>query len=462
MIVFFLGMIFVSNSKAQAVAINTTGTAADPSAMLDVVSNSKGILFPRMNKSQREGITAPATGLLVFQNAPDSIGFYYYSGTQWLWLTGQDDKNWTRVGNNIFNTNTGGNVGIGVIVPTRTLSVNGSANIDNADFNNGTVANTLTFGNNSGEGIGSRRTSGANQYGLDFYTASTNRFSITNGGNVGIGTTQPNALLQFDNSVQNRKLVLWELNNNDHQYYGFGINGGVLRYQTASLVDDHVFYAGASPTVSNEIMRIKGDGNVGIGTALPTANLQVNGSFRLVNGTQAANRVLRSDANGVGTWQNDNTIQAAVVGTISGVGVNVPYASMGVGAAGGALYTNSFIDLPPGKWIVFTNWLIQAVPIVNADNSIWLRTYIGDSNVSSGGTSDYLFGSGGLVSGIISAGDLYSMCSGQFLINNTTTATKRYYFWVAAQRSPGLISTIVVSSFGGFWGENQVFAVPMN
>jgi hypothetical protein len=28
MIVFFLGMIFVSNSKAQAVAINTTGTAA--------------------------------------------------------------------------------------------------------------------------------------------------------------------------------------------------------------------------------------------------------------------------------------------------------------------------------------------------------------------------------------------------------------------------------------------------
>lgn len=44
-------------------------------------------------------------------------------------------------------------------------------------------------------------------------------------------------------------------------------------------------------------------GNVGIGTTTPTAKLHVNGSIRIVNGTQGANKVLTSDASGVGTWQ---------------------------------------------------------------------------------------------------------------------------------------------------------------
>ncbi|MFH2141605.1 MAG: hypothetical protein ABIJ97_04225 [Bacteroidota bacterium] len=44
-------------------------------------------------------------------------------------------------------------------------------------------------------------------------------------------------------------------------------------------------------------------GNVGIGTTAPATKLHVNGSFRLSDGTQAAGRVLTSDANGTGTWQ---------------------------------------------------------------------------------------------------------------------------------------------------------------
>jgi len=50
-------------------------------------------------------------------------------------------------------------------------------------------------------------------------------------------------------------------------------------------------------------VRIANNGNVGIAVNNPTARLHVNGSFRLVNGTQQAGRVLTSDANGNATWQ---------------------------------------------------------------------------------------------------------------------------------------------------------------
>lgn len=48
--------------------------------MLDVKSTSKGILVPRLTKSEREAIVAPATGLLIFQIDNDP-GFYFNSGT---------------------------------------------------------------------------------------------------------------------------------------------------------------------------------------------------------------------------------------------------------------------------------------------------------------------------------------------------------------------------------------------
>ncbi|MBU9936793.1 MAG: hypothetical protein KTQ13_09085, partial [Ferruginibacter sp.] len=76
---FLLVIVFFTpgNSTAQSFAINTDGSTANASALLDVKSTDKGMLVPRMSKAQRNAIATPATGLLVFQNAPDSIGFYY-------------------------------------------------------------------------------------------------------------------------------------------------------------------------------------------------------------------------------------------------------------------------------------------------------------------------------------------------------------------------------------------------
>ncbi len=69
-----------SAAQAQNVAINTDGTAADNSAILDVKSDAKGLLVPRMTATERGNIANPATGLIVYQTN-GTAGFYYNVGT---------------------------------------------------------------------------------------------------------------------------------------------------------------------------------------------------------------------------------------------------------------------------------------------------------------------------------------------------------------------------------------------
>jgi len=99
-----------------------------------------------------------------------------------------------------------GNVGIGVLNPDHNLVVRRDIRLDDMESNSGTmVGGMLRFGSNStGEGIGSKRTEGGNQWGLDFYTGNTVRMSITNTGRLGIGTTNPfKGLVHIEGSVAN-------------------------------------------------------------------------------------------------------------------------------------------------------------------------------------------------------------------------------------------------------------------
>lgn len=93
-------------------------------------------------------------------------------------------------------------VGIGTSRPNQNLGVGGGITVDEANANDGTYGtNVLSFGTGpsyalSGESISSRRTTGGNRYGLDFYTSYASRLSITQTGNVGIGTTAPTATFE--------------------------------------------------------------------------------------------------------------------------------------------------------------------------------------------------------------------------------------------------------------------------
>ncbi len=87
--ILILSLIFILTQTAIAqVAINSFGTAPDASAMLDVNSDSKGILIPRVTLvSETDNISPvnnPAPGLLVYnQGSNVSQGFYYWNGTMW-------------------------------------------------------------------------------------------------------------------------------------------------------------------------------------------------------------------------------------------------------------------------------------------------------------------------------------------------------------------------------------------
>ncbi|MDB4241849.1 DUF1566 domain-containing protein [Polaribacter sp.] len=59
------------------------GTATpDASAALDITSTTKGLLIPRMTETQRDAISSPANGLMIYQT-DGTVGFYYYNGSSW-------------------------------------------------------------------------------------------------------------------------------------------------------------------------------------------------------------------------------------------------------------------------------------------------------------------------------------------------------------------------------------------
>ena len=62
----------------------------DNSAKLEVTSTDKGVLIPRMNSDQRNGISSPAVGLLVYNTDTDC--YNYYTGTEWVSLCGESSS----------------------------------------------------------------------------------------------------------------------------------------------------------------------------------------------------------------------------------------------------------------------------------------------------------------------------------------------------------------------------------
>ncbi|NMH28931.1 hypothetical protein [Flavobacterium silvaticum] len=278
--------------------------------------------------------------------------------------------------------------------------------------------------------------------------------------NVGIGTTTPNAPLQFANTTVNRKIVMYEGGNNDNQYYGFGVNGQTLRYQTDNLGANHVFFAASSATSSNELMRIQGNGNVGIGTNNPTQKLDVSGKIRINDGTQAVGRVLSSDVNGVGTWVNNTAITPAQQGVFTG-----PGASFGTGTPSGSqtasYYCNAYITLPPGKWMVFGTYLLNGSTILANGASVFIRSTLSDSPTINSSSPDIV--SGGLISGILSGPNEFGIANGQTVVNNTSGANKTYYMWANLTKYGTTPTTFNINGLGSsFWGENQLTAIPTN
>jgi trimeric autotransporter adhesin len=78
-----LGYVLLLNPNGGNVGIGTTSPSA--SALLDVTSTTAGFLPPRMTTAQRDAISSPAAGLMVYNTSTNKLNFY--NGTAWEAVT---------------------------------------------------------------------------------------------------------------------------------------------------------------------------------------------------------------------------------------------------------------------------------------------------------------------------------------------------------------------------------------
>lgn len=122
------------------------------------------------------------------------------------------------------------------------------------------------------------------------------KFLIQPDGKVGIGTTDPSALLDvngtshFEGNVgigtinpAEKLHIMGNLRVDDGEYQSLG--PVVLHPDTDNSGDDSIQFLNST---EEEIMRIHTDGNVGIGTTNPTEKLEVNGTVKATSFTSSA------------------------------------------------------------------------------------------------------------------------------------------------------------------------------
>lgn len=262
-------IIFPAVMLAQSVSINTDATAPHNSAMLDIKSDSKGLLMPRLTTLQRTSISDPAIGLTVFDI--DTYNYWIYRGVVnggWVELMNSLDKHWNITDTHVFNTNSG-NIGIGTNSPADKLTING-INPTIGMLNNGLAVGyiqadgfDMKIGTHSDNPVGD----------IIFQPKGVNKATITETGRLGIGTSLPTALLSINGSNAVPARMDFHEDNILKSYISSSANNlilgtdfnnatGTIRFQTGNVTR----------------MMIDETGLVGIGTSNPESKLTVNAS----------------------------------------------------------------------------------------------------------------------------------------------------------------------------------------
>ncbi|WP_435355995.1 hypothetical protein [Emticicia sp. SJ17W-69] len=246
------------NSDGNVGIGSTTPNA--PLQLANTLANRKIVLYETANDDHQYVGLGSTSGEFRYQSNRPGTSHVFYSA-----INSTSSKELMRIKGD-------GNVGIGNSNPTTAkLVIGGTAASQGLDLSTADqYANVRVLQNTNGTadkdiymGYGSGGTSS-----LHLYSNNTEVMTVKNG-KVGIFNNNPSGLLHFDDGLRTRKIVLYDDGDNDNTFAGFGINPGTFRYQIENTTSSHVFYAGVNTTTSNELMRIKGNGNVGIGNATP-------------------------------------------------------------------------------------------------------------------------------------------------------------------------------------------------
>ena len=229
----------------------------------------------------------------------------------------------------------GGNVGIGTTSPSAKLHVSGDSSSGNLPIakveSTGTISYLKFFNSSTGTGSSDGAYIGMNggtayfmnKEAGNLYLGTGDNFNLTleNGGNVGIGTTNPSYKLDVD-EITSGNLIVSRFKHNQGGVASamqlenragavnsaFDINWGLNssgNQGTVGVIRTNLPAAGGSEmyfkTSYGEVMRLDGAGNVGIGTTSPGATLHVQGTtLPQAKIGYDANNYVQVSVNGVG------------------------------------------------------------------------------------------------------------------------------------------------------------------